>query len=186
MPRVSGFIGVCVVVLSLQHGRAQTNTFDITAWKVIGDANWTVEQDVVQASRGFGFLVTPVIYDDFELTVDIWVSHDANTGVYIRCTDPAGPSSKSGYEVNIYDQRPDPTYRTGAIVNLAPPLAKIDAGGQWNTLHIQAVGPKMTVVLNGVTTVREAEDTKFDRGPIALQYGRLGVVKFRNVRIRAL
>jgi hypothetical protein len=43
----------------------------------------------------------------------------------------------------------------------------------------------MTVVLNGVTTVRDAEDAKFARGPIALQYG-AGVVRFRNVRIRPL
>jgi hypothetical protein len=39
--------------------------------------------------------------------------------------------------------------------------------------------------LNGVTTVRDAEDAKFARGPVALQYG-AGVVKFRNVKIRAL
>ena len=43
----------------------------------------------------------------------------------------------------------------------------------------------MSVVLNGVTTVRDAEDSKFPSGPIALQYG-TGVVRFRNVRIRPL
>jgi hypothetical protein len=61
----------------------------------------------------------------------------------------------------------------------------INAGGRWNTLVITAKGTRMTVVLNGVTTVRDAEDAKFARGPIALQYG-AGVVRFRNVRIRPL
>jgi hypothetical protein len=41
------------------------------------------------------------------------------------------------------------------------------------------------VTLNGVTTVRDAEDAKFARGAIALQYG-AGIVKFRNVKIRSL
>jgi hypothetical protein len=61
----------------------------------------------------------------------------------------------------------------------------VNAGGKWNTLIVTARGSRMTVVLNGIATVRDAEDAKFSRGPIALQYG-AGVVKFRNVRIRSL
>jgi hypothetical protein len=159
--------------------------FDLKAWNVVGDANWTVMDDVVQADKGAGLLVTPMAYGDFQMTVDIWVNDEANSGVFIRCSDPKTITATNAYEVNIYDKRPDPAYRTGAIVNLAKPLAMVNAGGKWNTLEITAKGPKMTVVLNGVTTVRDAEDTKFPRGPIALQYG-AGTVKFRNVRIRAL
>jgi hypothetical protein len=70
-------------------------------------------------------------------------------------------------------------------VNVAKPLAKVDADGRWNTLEITARGPKLTVVVNGVTTVKDAEDARFPRGHIALQFGS-GVVKFRNVRIRPL
>ena len=141
--------------------------------------------DVVQAEKGSGFLVTPMAYGDFQMTVDIWVNDEANSGVFIRCSDPKMITATNAYEVNIFDKRPDPAYRTGAIVNVAKPLAMVNAGGKWNTLEITAKGPRMTVVLNGVTTVRDAEDTKFPRGPIALQYG-AGVVRFRNVRIRAL
>jgi len=39
-------------------------------------------------------------------------------------------------------------------------------------------------VLNGVKTV-DVQDSKHDRGPIALQYA-AGVVKFRKVEIKAL
>jgi hypothetical protein len=124
-------------------------------------------------------------YSDFQMTVDVWVNDEANSGVFIRCSDSKTISATNAYEVNIFDKRPDPAYRTGAIVNVAKPLAMVNAGGRWNTLEITAKGPKMTVVLNGVTTVRDAEDGKFARGPIALQYG-AGVVKFRNVRIRGL
>ncbi len=163
----------------------QGTSFDLKAWNVVGDANWTVMDDVIQADKGSGFLVTPMAYSDFQMTVDIWVNDEANSGVFIRCSDPKMITATNAYEVNIFDKRPDPAYRTGAIVNVAKPLAMVNAGGKWNALEITAKGPKMTVVLNGVTTVRDAEDTKFVRGPIALQYG-AGVVKFRNVRIRGL
>ena len=41
-------------------------------------------------------------------------------------------------EVNIYDKRPDPTYRTGGIVDVAKPMAMITTGGKWNTIDITA------------------------------------------------
>jgi hypothetical protein len=56
----------------------------LKAWNIVGDANWTVTDDVVQADKGSGFLVTPMAYGDFQMTVDIWVNDDANSGVFIR------------------------------------------------------------------------------------------------------
>jgi len=156
----------------------------LRGWNVVGDANWQVVDGAVQASRGTGFLVTPMAYRDFQVIAELWVDDDANSGVFIRCTDPAMITAMNAYEVNIFDKRPDPAYRTGAIVNVAMPSATINAGGKWNTLDITAQGTKFTVVLNGTRTV-EAQDDKFANGRIALQYG-AGVVKFRSVRIRAL
>lgn len=180
--RTLAFVLVGFVGLSAQ---TQGPAFDLKAWTIVGDANWSVMGDEVQADKGTGFLVTPMAYGDVQITVDIWVNDEANSGVFIRCSDPKTITATNAYEINIFDKRPDPAYRTGAIVNVAKPLAQVNAGGKWNTLEITAKGPKMSVVLNGVTTVRDAEDAKFPRGPIALQYG-AGVVKFRNVRIRAL
>ena len=88
------------------------------------------------------------------------------------------------YEVNIFDKRPDPAYRTGAIVNVAKPAAQIDAAGKWNTLDITAQGTHLMVTLNGTKTV-DVQDKMFAKGVIALQYG-AGTVKFRNVRFRTL
>ena len=165
--------------------QAQRGGFDLKAWNVVGDANWTVMADVVQADKGTGFLVSPMAYGDVQVTAEIWVTDDANSGVFIRCSDPKMITADNAYEINIYDKRPDPAYRTGAIVNEAKPLATVNAGGKWTTIEVTAKGPKMTVVMNGVTTVKEAEDTKHARGPVALQYG-AGTVRFRNVRIRPL
>jgi hypothetical protein len=156
----------------------------LKGWDVVGDANWEVVEGAVQATRGTGFLVTPASYGDFQLTLEFWVTDDANSGVFIRCSDPKNITAMNAYEVNIYDKRPDPAYRTGAIVDVAKPAAMINTGGKWNTYDITAQGPKMVVILNGTRTV-DVEHKGFARGPIALQYG-AGTVKFRNVRIRAL
>jgi hypothetical protein len=165
-----------------------TSLFDgttLNGWTVVGDANWRVVDGYMEATSGGGYLVTPNAYGDFQLSVDFWVTPDANSGVFIRCADPMTITANNSYEVNIFDMRPDPKFRTGGIVNIASPTAMINAGNRWNTFVITAQGPKLTVVLNGTTVVDGVENTQFARGPIALQYG-AGTVRFRNVRIRAL
>ena len=151
-------------------------------WDVVGNANWSVADGAVQATMGTGFLVTPQSYTDFQITADFWVTDDANSGIFIRCEDPKTINAMNAYEVNIFDKRPDQTYRTGAIVDVAKPLTVVNTGGKWNTIDITARGPRMTVLINGQKMV-DVQDNKHARGPIALQYG-AGTVKFKNVRLK--
>ena len=163
-----------------------TTLFDgtsLAAWTTTGDANWQLSDGVVAADMGAGFLVTRESYGDFELEVEFFVSPDANSGVFLRCANPAKPGAMTCYEVNIFDQRRDATYRTGAIVGVAKPNVKIDAGNRWNTYRISVHARHLVVTLNGETTV-DVEDDKLATGPIGLQYAG-GQVKFRSVRIRA-
>jgi len=164
-----------------------TTLFDgksLAAFSPIGDANWQMAEGVVQANKGTGFLVSKASYGDFQLKAEFWVDDDANSGVFIRCENPQQITAMNAYEVNIYDKRPDPTYGTGAIVDVAKPSTMIKAGGKWNTFEITAQGPHMVVVLNGTKTV-DVQHSGHARGPIALQYG-AGTVKFRLVQIKPL
>lgn len=154
-------------------------------WTSIGNANWRIEDGAAVADKGEGFLVSKNDYGDFQIRAEFWVSDDANSGIFIRCEDPTKVTGGNAYEVNIFDQRPDPTYGTGAIVNVAKVAPMPKAGGKWNTYEITAKGPKFTVTLNGVRTVDGAEDSKHSRGRIALQYGQ-GMVKFRLVQVKPL
>ena len=156
----------------------------LKGWDVVGNANWTVADGAVQATMGTGFLVTPMSYTDFQITADFWVTDDANSGIFIRCEDPKTITAMNAYEVNIFDKRPDQTYRTGAIVDVAKPLTVVNTGGKWNTIDITARGPRMTVLINGQKMV-DVQDNKHARGPIALQYG-AGTVKFKNVKLKAM
>lgn len=159
---------------------------DYSDWNVLGDANWRTEDDAVVAdsSTDPGYLVTRETYSDFELELEFWVTEDANSGIFMRCSDAQEITDTLCYEVNIFDTRPDQTYRTGGIVNVAAPSEFIYTGDQWNSYRITVNGPRMTVILNDREVV-DAEDSRLESGPFALQYGS-GTVKFRNVRIRRL
>jgi hypothetical protein len=159
----------------------------LKGWNIVGDANWSIEDGAAQATSGKGgYLVTPASYGDFQLTAEIFVSAGANSGVFIRCQDPKTITAANSYEVNIYDTRADQSYRTGGIVDVAKPLAQVNADGKWNTLDITAQGTRLVIVLNGTKTV-DMEHKGHARGPIALQYGaNSSLIRFRNVRIRPL
>jgi len=161
-------------------------------WNRAGDANWRAQDGAIVADKGKGgFLVSKSSYKDFQIRAEFWADHTTNSGIFIRCTDPAKITATNSYEVNIFDQRPEPSYGTGGIVNFAKVSPMPKAGGKWNTYEITAKGSQLTVVLNGVKTV-DVQDSKFAQGPFALQFGNLpkdapgGAIKWRKVQVRAL
>ena len=156
----------------------------LNGWTPVGDANWTIQNGVLVADKGaMSFLVSDASYRDFDLRVEIWISPEANSGVFIRCSDRKVFNPANAYEVNVFDARPDPTYGTGAIVDVAPVSPMPRAAGRWNLLEISARGETFNVTLNGERTVDGVRNAAHAEGPIALQYGS-GVVKFRKVDVR--
>ena len=97
--------------------------------------------------------------------VEFWASDDANSGIFIRCQNPKEIGDRSCYEVNIFDQRPDPTYGTGGIVHFAEVNPMPKAGGKWNTFEITAKGRVITVQMNGQKTV-ELRNGHVGRGTV--------------------
>ena len=158
---------------------------DLNQWKTVGNANWRLQDGMLQAELGGGFLVSRQSYKDFQIKAEFWVDETANSGIFVRCSDLQGINATNAYEVNIYDQRPDPSYGTGAIVDVAKVSPMPKAGGHWNNYDITFQGSHMVVYLNGVKTA-DAEDQRLSAaGPIALQYDK-GVVKFRSIQIKPL
>jgi len=164
---------------------------NLDQWQGDGTANFQIANGSVMAvdkkdpKATASYLVSKETYKDFELRAEFWVSNDANSGIYIRVTDPANVSSKSAYEANIFDTRPEAAGGTGALVDVAKVSKPYKTGGKWNTYVVVAKGSKFTLTLNGEKTVDGAEDAKFAEGKIALQFGK-GVVMFRKVQIRPL
>jgi hypothetical protein len=182
----AAFAAGALPALAAAGWRTLFNGHGLQAWDPVGEANWVVKDGAVQADNGkTGFLVSKETFGDVEIRAEFWVSHDANSGIFVRATNPLTIGTATGYEMNIYDERPDPTYGTGAIVGVAKVDPMPKAGGRWNVMEIRAKGDRFTIALNGTKTVDNAHDGRFSHGRIALQYG-LGLVKFRKVQVRAL
>jgi len=163
-------------------------------WTRIGDANWRAEGGAIVADGGKdGYLVSKSGYKDFEIRAEFWAESSTNSGIFIRCADPAKITAADCYEVNIWDTRPELKYATGAIVNHAavPVPIVYKAAGKWSTFEITAKGAALTVKFDGAVSAN-IEDRKRAEGPFALQFASGaqgapgGVIKWRKVQIRPL
>jgi hypothetical protein len=157
-------------------------------WTEVGKANWAMKDGVLTVDKLDGkdlsYLVSKNSYKDFQIKAEFWADDDVNSGIFIRCKDPTKIDAKLCYEVNIFDKRPDPSYGTGAIVDVAKVDPMPKAGGKWNTYEVTAQGAHLVVVLNGQKTA-DVQDTRLSEGPFALQYGS-GVLKWRKVQIKPM
>jgi len=169
-----------------------SNAKTLDNWSRLGDANWRAEDGAIVADKGKGGnLVSKTSYKDFQIRAEFWADHTTNSGIFFRISDPKAIGSKSAYEANIYDQRPEAEYGTGAIPNVAKVSPMPKAGGKWNTYEITAKGSHLTVVLNGTKTA-DIQHGQFTEGPISLQFGNRekgapgGAIKWRKVQIRPL
>jgi Domain of Unknown Function (DUF1080) len=183
--------GPSVTPATAQSGPGWTVLLDdktMGDWNRVGETNWRVEDGATVAdkrtSKDAAHLVSKAKYKDFQIHAEFWASDDANSGIFLRCADPTTITDRNCYEVNIFDQRPDPSYGTGGIVNFSEVSPMPKAGGKWNTFEITAKGRHITVVMNGQKTV-ELHNGLFAEGPITLQHG-AGVIKFRKVAIKPL
>jgi hypothetical protein len=169
-----------------------SNPKTLENWNRIGDANWRAEDGAIVADKGKGgHLVSKNSYKDFQIRAEFWADHTTNSGIFFRISDPKQIGSKTAYEANIYDERPEPEGGTGAIPNVANVPSMPKAGGKWNTYEITAKGSHLIVVLNGTKTV-DVQHAQFIEGPISLQFSNRekgtpgGAIKWRKVQIRPL
>jgi hypothetical protein len=162
---------------------------NLDQWDGDGSASFVIEDGAVTAKDKkdpkavASYLITKKSYKNFVIRAEFWVSDDANSGIFIRC-NPKAIGAKTCYELNIFDQRPDPTYGTGSIVYIAEVNPMPKAGGKWSTMEVTAKGRQLTMPFDGKETVN-VRNGLFEEGHIALQFG-VGTVKFRKVEIKPL
>lgn len=172
--------------LGAARWRALWDGRSLSGWTRQGDAAWTIKDGILECDSGpISYLVSDDDFGDVQIRIEFWVSENANSGIFIRCTDPAQVTVDNSYEVNIFEQRPNQAYATGAIVGVAKVVNVPKTGGRWNVMDIRAKGDRFTVSVNGQHTVDNAQDQAHARGRITLQYG-AGLVKFRKVEVRPI
>ena len=157
-------------------------------WDRVGETNWRVEDGAIVADKRTSttpaHLVTKTKYKDFQVYVEFWASDDANSGIFIRCQDPTKITDRSCYEVNIFDQRKDPTYGTGGIVHFVEVNPMPKAGGKWNTYEITTKGTTIAVWINGAKTCTW-DNCPLTKGHVGLQ-AEFFFIEFRNLKFRPM
>jgi hypothetical protein len=187
------------------------NGKDLSGWKVLGGkmSAWDAGDGLLFVKGGGGgWLMTEGEYGDFELRLEFKLPKAGNSGVAIRAPFRGNPAFQ-GMEIQLLD---DPWYLdqknfkdlkpvqlTGAIYGVVPPSKDATKpAGEWNTMHITAKGPHITVTLNGVKTVdANLEDhkdraKKGDHEGLLNKKGHLGLqshdgrVEFKNIYVKSL
>ncbi len=171
-------------ILSWSVFSQEVNYFHrVENWNPLGVADWSFSEFQIVGEGGDGFLVSKNVYSDFDLSVEFWVSAEANSGIFIRCQDGNNINPNSCYELNIWDEHPNQDARTGAIVGrVMPPLSKVSTAGKWNTYSISARDQVIEARVNGIVTAI-LEAAELSSGFIALQKWDEGEVRFRAFQI---
>ena len=163
---------------------------------------WTVSDGTILCTgKGFGFLrYERKEFADFTYHVEFKMAPKCNSGLGVRTTafDPAKSRATRPsfycYEIQLIDdagKAPD-VHSSGSLYRyVAPSESALKPAGEWNTIEVSCVGPKISVVLNGKKVVDVDQNTvaaikdKPTKGYVCLQnHG--GTIAFRNVRVREI
>lgn len=160
---------------------ATTNQWKTTADKLVVNG-WSKDKPSTD-------LVSEKSFRNFTIRFDFLVHQGGNSGVYLR----------GRHEIQLMDDDGSgklSAVSNGAIFNqFSPSVFASKPGGAWQSLEATIIGQSITVILNGKmihdrvscpTPTSKPMDHRVNApGPILLQ-GRLGAVKFRNMRIKEL
>lgn len=178
--------------ISLLNGK------DLTGWRLLNprSANgWSVKDGILannpkqedgKPHKNYGNLRTDREFEDFNLTLEVRVPKDGNSGVYLRGV----------YEIQVIDSygKKTDSHNMGALYSRITPSASVEKpAGEWQSLDITLVERHLTVSLNGTKIIDHQpvlgvtggamSPDEFKPGPIYLQGDHAGV-EYRNMVLR--
>ncbi len=160
----------------------------LSGWRARFDKHegcWAVANGILSATPPCVDLISEARFDDFRLQLEFRYPPGSNSGVYLR----------GRYEVQIQDDRGlavDPL-RIGGLYGFIAPLTNAAAQpNEWQSMEIELIGRRITVVLNGTEVISRREipgitggaldSNEASAGPLMLQ-GDHGPIEFRNIVI---
>lgn len=180
-PAEEGWIPLC-------NGR------DLSGWESTPEhKHWSLQDGVIvgenDAEKKGSVLWTDREFDDFALKIDFRFAGVIDSGIFVKTTRyqvNLGNSSSLKRDMTccIYA----PKDGRGKYPAVAEDRKEILNRDDWNSVHIEAVGKRITIDLNGKRVV-DYETVKMpEKGPIGLQIhrGHDMKIEFRNPQIRIL
>ncbi len=146
---------------------------------------WSFSDGILNNSAPSSDLISRPHFTDFRLHVEVNVPAEGNSGIYLR----------GRHEVQVQDDfgnEPQNRRMGGIYGQVTPTVLPAKPPGEWQTFDITLIGRRVTVVLNGVTMIEDAEipgitggaldSDEGAPGPIMLQGDHTGI-QYRNIRI---
>jgi len=161
------------------------NGKDLTGWKTLGtrENKWKAVDGILTNQETGANLRTVDEFRDFKLHIEFKIPAKSNSGIYLR----------GRYETQVadtYGMEPFSRGVGGIYGHLTPTVNAAKPAGEWNTVEATIIGYRVTLVVNGKTTIGGellpgitggALDTNETApGPIMLQ-GDHGAVYYRNI-----
>ncbi|NBO90726.1 MAG: DUF1080 domain-containing protein [Planctomycetia bacterium] len=195
-------LGVCLFAAALSVGYAREESkekpfvpADFSGWEGLIKEYWSVKDGALIGNSGekgikFNtFLASKKLYKDFELKFKVKLNKGSgNSGIQIRSKlvdtkqyPVAGPQADigAGYWGSLYGER------FGGMMKAADKeTQKVVKSDDFNDYHIVCVGKKVTIKVNGTTTVDQEFPKLPDEGIIAFQLHAGGpmVVTFKDIQ----
>jgi 3-keto-disaccharide hydrolase len=169
------------------------NGKDLTGWKQHPDSTgkWSVEEGMI-VGRGINqshLFTERGDYENFHIRIEAKINADGNSGVCFRTNYfGRGQLKGNGYEANI-ERDKAPGWQTGSLMHITPKgevRTRFIKPDQWFEMEVIAVGNRITIKVNGKTTVDLTDPGyTYKRGYLALQQlGALTEVRFRKIEIK--
>ncbi len=168
---------------SAEHWVELFNGEDLEGWSIQGKAQWNVEDGMILARNGDGYLINDQLFSSFEFQVYVRTSKHANGGVFYRWgVDP----QIRGYEVQIYNVL-DTTNPTGSIYGIAPARDSDSRDGEWFLMQIVSDAQYSSVRIDGELVAESHTLGLPDCGQIAFQmHQKDAQIEFLRPRVKQL
>jgi hypothetical protein len=169
----------------------------LNGWHAVPGGKWEVVDGTIVGTspteeKRHGILLTDQRFKDFEIRLK-YKALKGNSGLYFRVDQVEGDVSVNGFQAEI-DEKNDigGLYETGGrqwVVQPTPEqVATYFKPQEWNQMVVSAIGPRITVTVNGVKTAEITDEEGRSEGLIGLQlHGGIEMhVMFKDIEIRIL
>ena len=162
------------------------NGRDLSGWIPVEkdrENNWKAVDGILHSDQSGANLRTVDEFRDFKLRLEWMIPPGSNSGVYLR----------GRYETQVADDYGKEPYSRGVggvYGQLTPSVNPARPAGEWNTVEATLIGYRLTLVVNGQTTIDgeyipgitggALDSNEAAPGPIMLQ-GDHGPVSYRNI-----
>jgi 3-keto-disaccharide hydrolase len=180
------------------------NGKDLTGWKVVNPASWSVKDGAIVANGTAGHAYYDGefrnhMFRNFELKVDVKAQAHSNGGVYVLTEYQETGFPKKGFEIQVNNTYTRDPVKTGSLYHVQDVTEAEPKDDEWFTEHIIVKGNNITVKVNDKQVVDWTQPAGWNGGSegagrvisgpgtIALQaHDPNSTVAYKNIRIKPL